>query len=321
MKLNKREKILAGTVGGIVLLAVVVGLWQYGFAGGKSFAELQAEYNKLALDLDKDTKRCETAKIAAGKLEEWQRRALPADTKIAEKLYENWLLALMRKAGWEKWKKESNNPTIHRGVGEEFSITINGAGTLPQLTQFLFEFYQAGHLHKISHLTIKPLNIGKSKDLDIAITITALSLADADRRDELTKMPGNRLQKKAVSEYSTVIVGRNIFAPPEPPKPEGPKITTEIKKDTPPPPKFDHLEFTKLTGITESDGRPLAWIETKTTGKEFKVREGDEVDIASAKVKVLRIGTRDIELQIGDEKRTIGLGQNLLGKQKETNPQ
>ena len=36
------------------------------------------------------------------------------------------------------------------------SFTIHGQGTLDELTRFLFEFYNAGYLHQIHYIDIKP---------------------------------------------------------------------------------------------------------------------------------------------------------------------
>jgi hypothetical protein len=308
MKLSKREKRLAVVVGVVGLLAAVILLWQLGFAGESSLGELQSRYDALSVKVETRKKDLEKAKRESRKLAEWQRRSLPSKVEIGRTLYQNWLRETVDKAKFRGTNINTDDGQSRHGIYEELKYTVKAQATLPQLTQFLYDFYRAGHLHKISNLQITPLE--KSGDLDLNITIQALALANADHSDKLTTEPGNRLQKKTFDEYGKIIADRNIFAAYTPPKPEAPVA----HEDKPLPPKFEHLEFTKLTGITEIDGQPVAWIETKTTGQSYKAREGEEVDIASAKVKVLRISTRDIELQIGEEKRTIALGQNLLGK-------
>jgi hypothetical protein len=311
MKLSKRERNLAVVVGGVGLLTIIIVVWQLGFGGEASFSELRARYIDLSAKVEKKTKDLDKAKRAAVKLDEWQQRSLPSDEDIARTLYHNWLQETVNKASFRGTKIETVPAQSHRGMFEEFKFTIRGQATLQHLTQFLFDFYQKGHLHKISLLQITPLE--KTNDLDLIINVEALALVDAANRDKLTEVSGNRLQKKTFDDYRKIVEARNIFVAYTPPKPAGPPQSAE-KNTPPPPPKFDHLEFTKLTGITEIDGQPVAWIETKTTGQSYKAREGEELDIASAKVKILHIGTRDIEMQIGEEKRTINLGQNLLAK-------
>jgi hypothetical protein len=312
MKLSKRERNLAIGVGVAGALAAVILVWQFAFGSEQSLSDLQAKYADLSLKVDTRTKDLNKAKRAAVKLDDWQKRSLPSNVEIGRTLYQNWLHEAVNKAGFRGTKVDEIATQPHRGMYEELKYNIRGQATLQQLTSFLFDFYQKGHLHRISLLQITPQE--KSGELELIITVEALALVDAAKRDKLTTEPGNRLMKKTLDEYSKMIVARNVFAPYEPPKPkDGPRVAQGEK---PPTPKFDHLEFTKLTGITEIDGKPVAWIETKTTGQSYKAREGEEFDIAAAKVKVLHIGldTRDIELQIGDEKRTIRLGQNLLAK-------
>jgi hypothetical protein len=312
VKLSKRERNLAIGVGVAGALAALILGWQLGIGGEQSLSDLQAKYADLSMKVDARTKDLDKAKRAAVKLDDWQQRSLPSNVEIGRTLYQNWLHEAVNKAGFRGTKIDEIPTQPRRGMYEELKYNIRGQATLQQFTSFLFDFYQKGHLHKISLLQITPLE--KSGDLELVVTVEALALVDAVNHDKLTTEPGNRLLKKTLDEYSKMIVARNVFAPYEPPKPKGgPSIAHD---DKPPTPKFDHLEFTKLTGITEIDGKPVAWIETKTTGQSYKAREGEELDIAAAKVKVLHIGldTRDIELQIGDDKRTIKLGQNLLAK-------
>jgi hypothetical protein len=308
MKLNKREKILGSAVGITGLLALLILAWQLGFAGSESLSDLNVRYKNLSAQVELKKGKLDKAQRASAKVNDWLRRSLPANAEVGRTLYLNWLRGLIVKSGFKETKTGVTNGQTRRGVFEEFRYTITAQATLQQLTHFLFDFYQVGYLHKISHLQITPDD--KTKSLSLNIIVEALSLADADNRDQLPKVPGSRLQKKNYTEYAKMIVDRNVFTAYAPPKPktERPAEVQAAK------PKFDHLEFTKLTGIIESDGRPEAWIETKTTGELFKVHQGEEPTVASVKIKVLRIGIREIELQIGDDKRTIGLGQNLLAK-------
>jgi hypothetical protein len=146
------------------------------------------------------------------------------------------------------------------------------------------------------------------------VTIKAISLLDADRV-ELTKAPGTCLQKKSFDDYAKTIVERNLFAAYSPPPPPTPP-----RRDPPPgpaapsAPAFDHLEFTILTAVIEADGRFEAWVKTKTTGKTYYLHEGEEVSVEGLKAKVGTIGPRELVLEIGEERRSIPLGRNLLGK-------
>jgi hypothetical protein len=312
MKLNKRERILAAAVGVTALLAILILAWQYVFTGGESLSALQARFTALDAKVNKKKEYLAAAKRAAVKLDDWIRRSLPSNVEKGRSLYQTWLRETVNKAGFSETKIDALTGQSRRGVFEELRYSIKAQASLQQLTQFLFDFYRAGHLHKISILSITPVD--KSKDFTVNVTVEALALNDADRTDRLTKEQGKRLQKQSFDDYKKTIVDRNVFTAYVDPKPKETERRPPREEIKPQPPKFEHLEFTKLTAIVEIDGQPQAWIETKTTGKSYKARVGEDLDIASAKIKVLRIGTRDIELQIGDEKRTITLGQNLLAK-------
>lgn len=313
MKLNKRERILALVVAAIAVLVVFVLAWQYVFTGSESLADLQTRYSALTAKVNKRNQDLATAKRAAVKLDDWLRRALPSDVEKGGALYQAWLRETLNKAGFSETKVDALAGQSRRGIFEELRYNIKAQASLKELAQFLYDFYGAGHLHKISNLQITPPPPSESsKDLDLLITVEALSLADADRTDKLTKEPGKRLQKKSFDDYKKTIVDRNVFAAYVPPRPPGNDRRPPREENK--PPQFEHLEFTTITGITAIDGIPEATIITKTTGKKYLLHEGEEVDIATAKIKVLRIGIRDIDLQIGGEKRTFLLGQNLLAK-------
>jgi hypothetical protein len=311
MNLSQREKMLAYGVGAASLLALLVLAWQFGLGGDKSYSDLVIEQTKLSEEVKKNQNRLDAAMRATAKLDDWQRRALPGNPDAAHALYQNWLRKIVKDSGFQKTKIDAANRQTIRGVGEELKYTIEGQASLKQLTKFLYYFYDSGNLHKITYLKINPLE--KTEDFSISVTVAAMSLNTADHLDRLTEEKGKRLQRKSFDDYAKMIGERNVFSPPKPPK-VTPPTPPATENKTPPPSKFDHLEFTKLTGITASDGQPSIWLETKTKDQKYKVREGDTIAIESAEIKVLHIGTRDAELEIGGEKRTIKLGQNLLGK-------
>lgn len=178
-------------------------------------------YQQLSTRVEATQIRIEKAKRASAKLDDWRRRSLPSDVEIGRTLYQNWLQEVANKSSFRGTKIETGSGQSKRGVYEEFRYTIRVQTTLEQLTHFLYDFYKTGHLHKISSLLINPL--GNSKDLDLTITVEALSLTDTEpsRRDKLTSEPGNRLLRRSFDEYSKIIVYRNIFVaytPPKPPK-------------------------------------------------------------------------------------------------------
>ena len=123
------------------------------------------------------------ARAAVKQLELWQRRSLPSDPQVARSLYQAWLLGLVGRVGLGNHSVDAGEPR-NRGGYYQISFTVQGRGSLEQLTAFLHEFYSAGHLHQIQSLVITPA--GRNDMLDLSITIEALALAGADRKDRLT---------------------------------------------------------------------------------------------------------------------------------------
>lgn len=92
MKLQRREKMLAGLTLGLIGLA---GLWFLFFFGeSRSDEQLIADQTKLTDEIKEKEKLVQAAGRDAKRLAEWQRRALPAEPSLARSLYRNWLSSL-----------------------------------------------------------------------------------------------------------------------------------------------------------------------------------------------------------------------------------
>jgi Tfp pilus assembly protein PilO len=313
MTLQKREKILAISI--IVLAAVALAyfLWP---AQGESTSELQKKVDDLQKQVDAQKLQALKAKKISDRLAEFQRRALPPNVEVAQTLYQDWL----RKLANTYFKKPqfSTLPSqplrdvsaaggarqAQRNVYVRFPFNIQCEGSLDKLTGFLYEFYAAGHLHKIANLIVTPVK--DSSDLSLNITVEALSLPTATHLDKLCDEPSKRLKLASLDEYKKAIVERNMFAA-FAPKRERPPRREEPK----PPSKVDPLQFSYLTAIVEANGVPEAWLLERTTGQTFKVHEGEEFTIGKVRAKVNRIGYNEIEIEVDGQSHTIGYGSNL----------
>jgi hypothetical protein len=198
---------------------------------------------------------------------------------------------------------DTDSAKTHRTIYWKFHFTINCQGTLEQLTQFLFDFYSAGHLQKITSIIITPL---KNPQLDLKIAVDALSLPGSKQTDQLSTEKSNRLKLASADLYNKVIVKRSPFVAYAPPKPKSPG-----GEGPTPPAKINPLEFSFLTGIIEADGVPEALLYERTTDETLKVHEGEEFTIGKVKGKVNRIGLNDIEIEIDGKTHTVSLGNNL----------
>lgn len=290
MTLQKREKVLAGVVA--VLLVVVAGR-----LGARvlysPLAMRQAEVEALAQRIAERKSKVEAALPAQARLADYRRRALPSDPQAARSLYQNWLLELTDRVKLKGRKVESSDGRVVKGVYHNLPFTVRGEGSLEQLVHFLYEFYAAGHLHRIRRLSVKPQE--KSSDLELTIVIEALSLPEADRRDKLTTLAGSRLAHQDLGAYRKSIVERNLFAPYRPP----PVAQRSQPRITPKPAEpMDPSKFAYVTAIVEVDGRPEVWVKARTKDENYQRREGQRLEIGSFKGVISRIADRHVEITV-----------------------
>ena len=302
MILIKREKILALVT--VSLLMVVVLQQAYSKLHG-SQGRLKEQRTTAAAELERMKTRLKNAELVSDRLDKWRRQSLPSDSRAAQSLYQNWLLELARDAKFSDTKIDAVQRRRRGDVYYALQFICETRTTLEGLTNFLYRFYSADHLHQILKLTLTPE--GRGKPLKVIMTIEALSLSDAKSKNELSTATSQRKLAK-LSVYEDMIGGRNLFAAYQLPS-EPPKVPSEPPKDQ--KPQFDPAKFAYLTGVTSAGNRPKAWIIVRTSGDRHELHEGDTFDIGETKCKVLRIGQRDAEIEIDGKSCRVLLGQNL----------
>lgn len=329
MALNKREKTLAIAVGCLALGLVA---WLALASGpSDSTAELRRTYDKLSKENEKKQDRIDgVQRKAVKRLADWNRRSLPSDPKVAQPLYVQWLMKVVGDVGLQGTKLTPSATNSRAGTFVAIPLSLQTRGSLDQLTQFLYKFYTAGHLHKVRSLTVKPLD--DSKDFEFLISVEALSLAAADNRTELTTEPGARLELKDLAAYRQAVVRRRMeseryveglglftpYAPPPPPprKPD-PVVKVERKPDPPPPkpepPRFDASKHAYITGIVDEGGAPQVWIHARTQGETLKLRQGERLEIGTVRGTItgIDVGGRSVDIEIGGKHHSLGFGRSL----------
>jgi Tfp pilus assembly protein PilO len=335
MALKKREKILAAITGSLLLVLLLNFLIP---RGGSSLGELRARQEKLQGELEEKRSAAwrqpgavrqlaRWQKAGGAKLPEknlslyrryvramadrmavWEKQSLPSDLEQAQSLYRAWLREAVERAGFRGVKFDPSEPQSRRGAYTMLRISIQCQGSLEQLVRFLHDFYSAGYLHKISLLTVAPDNNDKGA-MQLAISVQALSLPEAEYKNKLNPEPSGRLAAAELASYRDPIVKRNLFAAYSPPvaKREAPRA------EPPKPPAFDHSGHTVVTAIVEVDGRRQVWLLVRTTGQRFELFEGDTFAIGAVEGKVARIGPQDVEIEMGGRRRLVAFGQSLAG--------
>lgn len=309
MTLSKREKTLAGTV---AVIGVGLVLWLgFGlFSGPLDTLRTQITANSDKLNNLQD--QVLRAKKAQDGMAQWNRQALPSDVARAGSLYQNWLLELAGKAGLRQKKVEPGEARSRTDAYRVLPFTVRGQASLDELVGFLYEFYSAGHLHQIRRLTVRPVE--KSKDLDLVITIEALSLPSADRKDQLSKERSKRLALNSVDEYRKAIAARNVMSAYRPPPVVRPPAPVAAE---PKPEPFDPSKFAYVTGIVQVNGEPQVWVKARTTDEKFQLRQGDKFQMGPFSATVARIDLRNVEIEIDGKRHSVPLGSSVRGGEAE----
>lgn len=154
MALNKRERYLALGAG----LVTAVALVQVSFNYVQSlFDERQTQIDAFEREIEDKKGLLLRGKKAGKKLAEWQHRSLPTDLVLARSLYKNWLARLIERTRLARADVTLGADMPKPGIYVKVPVNVRGQGTMDQVVQFLFDFYQADHLHYIRQLTLTPM--------------------------------------------------------------------------------------------------------------------------------------------------------------------
>jgi hypothetical protein len=300
VKLKRREKILLSATGG--LLVVMLGWFLFWVGGSGSVEELRKTYDTKTSDVAVRTKERDAALSDIKQLAEWQRRALPSDPVVAQSRYQTWLRNLATEA------KFRQSPTIEPKIDAKtqegkskkdftkITFAFRGQANWAVLTEFLFKFYSAGHLHQIREMKLRPAR--NSRDLDVTLTIEAMSLPGADRKEELSTEPGRSLQLPKLADYRDPIVKRDLFA-------------AYVR---PTPKTLDVAQQAFVTGIIEVDGTRQVWLHDRLAGKHWKLTEGQDFRVGETSGKVLKIASaHEVIVDFDGHRRRLREGENLRG--------
>ena len=298
--MNQREKILAAAVAFLVVLMVARMGWN---KVDRLYDQRGQQLSSLKKTISDRQFEVERGKMAAERLNQWQRQSLPADPLLAQTLYQDWLRRQVDTVGFQNVEYRGQDSTARsrrsqRYAYQQLSFTVAGRGSLEQLTQFLYEFYQADHLHQLRSLGIKPIE--DSDKLDLTFKIEALILPGADRVDALSPGTSDRLAQDDLSSYREAIVSRNLFARYAPPSPP---TTASDSADAAPQ--------AIITGITRDENGWQAWVYIKATDKMLRLHPGDPFEIGGLSGTILRIGPREVVYETDGRRMLASEGASL----------
>lgn len=261
--MTKREKVLATIVaatllimGGFYTLDKILTAFDERDTKEITLRDKLATQNRIVLQGTK----------ADRDMRDWRERSLPEDRALAQALYLDWLGKRADEAGLGGRKV---SPVAGHFEGKVYYVhrfLLSGQGDLKQLTRLLYDFYSVDHMHRISRLNIKPLTT--SKQLDISMTVEAISVTGAPDRETLAEPPANRLARPEIEEYVNTILSRNFFAPANQP----PKVaSTTSQQGNPDKPLSFRLQ------ATDPESDPLSYYLEGDAPEGLQIRSNGEV--------------------------------------------
>jgi hypothetical protein len=238
------------------------------------------------------------AQRAATQLEQLGQASLPWDPEVARERYQDWLLQVAKDAKLENTSIDAGDPasvTLSAGRGKRpveiykrFSFSLRGRGDFERVTRFLYDFYRAGHLHKIRSMSLNPVNQGQ--ELDVSLAIEALALPNADRETELTSVVSERLAQTDVHNYQ-LIAQRNFF---------GTGSTESAWKQV------------LLSAVTsDAQGVGEAWFTVGTDSQTRILQLGQALTLPALEVRVVALAESTATISIDGRMYTMTIGQNL----------
>ena len=307
MKLQRREKILGGVALGLVGL---VALYFLLIAGdSRSTEQLIGERSKLELEIKTKNDLLKAAARDAKRMSDWQHRSLPADPATAKSLYQNWLRGLASRVNFRSPTIAANEAGSRRDQFTRISFAVRAHAALGDLVDFLYEFYSVGYLHQIRKMDIKP--VPNSRELDVNMTIEALSLPSAEAKTELPKEAGHGLKLPKLADYRSPIVSRNLFAGYVRPKPPPSAAPPPRRRERP---SVDPADYAFVTGFTEVDGAAQVWLQDRIVGKLWKLGDGESFAIGKMQGKIEAIAPDgEVIVEFDGRRRRLRRGDNLHG--------
>ena len=205
--MNSREKLLAGMVGGLVLMIAAYFVWS---AASEATSTRNARVASLNQEIARQDRTLTLASRATKQLALLKQRSLPSNREVANAVYSEFLLDLVDRVGFRDPSVRSVERRFRKASFDRLRFDIDAEATLDQLTEFLAEFYTVGDLHRIDTMSIKPLR--DSRHLDVALSVEAISLPTAER-ETVGDVPSTDVTSETIGAARHAILNRALFFP------------------------------------------------------------------------------------------------------------
>lgn len=293
--MNPRTRIL------LILAGTMATLWLCDL-GYRELIENPAQRRELEITKLQNNIRTAKTKMAEAapakdSMAMLEQASLPYDPELARSGYQDWLLGVLKTLDFQQTSIDAGSPAsltvkdIQTKKAKEFAkkyaFSVRGRGSLPQITQFLYEFHRSPHLHKIRSISLNPVQGGQF--LDVAISIEALGLTRCERPAALAQGESNRLDSKLMHDYQ-IIARRNLFAE------DGDAA----------------LRQTVLTAVTvDKTGQPGAWFSQGESAPTQVVHCGEHLIVADHEIEILDIQPHRVVIDMDGLVVSLPLGKSI----------
>ena len=215
MQEKTRTKVLAGVLGSTLLFA--------GLRPDKKITEpineANRRYDNALIEKDKEERKEAKMLDAKSQLREWRERSLPPNTRTAMRVYQQYLTDLAEECnlgriavtnGTEEGGRTKLAGDIYKAIG----VKVEAAGTLADLSRFLYRFKRADLIQRISSLAIESEDIEGDPYLTLNMTAHGMCLSTAAPRSDLFKQ--SKLTAELDEEAETIKVADPTEFPEEP---------------------------------------------------------------------------------------------------------
>lgn len=204
--MTQRERILATLTG--VCVAAVVGYYFFSqYLGALDYRDTQISALTKKLNAEKLIQA--QAEMAQDRLTVYRAHALPENSRASQSFYQERLRETLENTGFDDVVIKPLNGR-RGGNHHQHMFSISGKATMPQLVRFTYEFYSFNILHKFTKLTIAPVK--ESELLDVTMNVSVLSVDGAEELPKLEDVRRKRLAYGGLTDYTEMIVPRNLFA-------------------------------------------------------------------------------------------------------------
>jgi hypothetical protein len=280
---------------------VAAGVLWFGTQGLTRYRDALSRNQSLQAEAQQALTDAQTAeyrgKKARKQLNQWIGQSLPSNRDVAESLYQDWLRSQATEAGLQVTQLSNKTGNARNPQFDEVSFELRATGSMEQLIDFLYRFYAAPHLHRISSATLLAEDGGKK--LNITATAGALILPDVKRSDRLADDQPHKLAKSK-DEFRKGLVDRNLFVA------YAPKQGAEgaAQKD----------EAAQNTEFAWSDYGAYGWrmgTKRKDASELTYYHQGDEIEVGKIKGKVVELDGDRAVIETENGRVEVRFGQNF----------